>query len=379
MQQHMQQQQQIGPLSVQNAMQQHIPDMSVQITNALQQQQQMPPVSVPNALQQQHQMPPVSVPNALQQQQQMLPVSVPNTLQQQHQMLPVSVPNPLQKWHQLAQAISVTNALQQQQIPPVSISISNPLLQWQQQMPPHSVAHAMQQIVQPQLDNNLNPSSRMSTPVPHPSPQKEKEVDECLAKLELGIETLLTYFKPTVKLTNIQGNTLTKATPQTPTKTSPQWPVKKYTEMPPKRISSPVKPISLIKIPEKNVQSPNESGFLCFNNSLETEEDESFKEVKATVDNIINSGNLEADDDSNNQNLNYDNFKMKSRQRKSSNFSTEKVLQRKRGGPRKSKYVNIDLDSFKSPEEESIEFKAPLSICKKEISKENMYNSTNTN
>ena len=132
---------------------------------------------------------------------------------------------------------------------PTSLRI-NPLQQWQQQMPPHSVAHGMQQIVQPQLDNNSNPSTRMSTPVPHPSPQKEKEVDECLAKLEFGIETLLTYFKPTVKLTNI---TLTKAAPQTPSKTSPQSPVKKYTETPPKRISSPVKPISLIKIPEKNV------------------------------------------------------------------------------------------------------------------------------
>ena len=318
-QQHMQQQQQIGPLSVQNAMQQHVPDISVQIPNALQQQQQMPPVSVPNALQQQQQMPPVSVPNAL---------------QQQHQMLPVSVPNPLQQQQQLAHAISVTNALQQQQIPPVSVSISNPLPQWQQQMPPHSVAHVMQHIVQPQLDNNSNPSSRMSTPVPHPSPQKEKEVDERLAKLELGIEMLLTYFKPTVKLTNFQGNTPTKATPQTPSKTSPQRPVKKYTEMPPKRISSPVKPISLIQIPEKYVS--------CFNNSLETEEDESFKEVKATVDNIINSDHLDADDDSDNQNLNYDNFKMKLRQRKLSNCSTEKVLQRKRGRPRKSKYVNID-------------------------------------
>ena len=195
-QQHMQQQQQIGPLTVQNAMQQHVPDMSVQIPNALQQQQQMPPVSVPNALQQQHQMPPVSVPNAL---------------QSQHQMLPVSVPNPLQQQQQLAQAISVTNALQQQQIPPVSISISNPLQQQQQQMPPHSVAHGMQQIVQPQLDNNLNPSTRMSTSVPHPSPQKEKEVDEHFAKLELGFEMLLTYFKPTVKLTNI---TPTKAAPK---------------------------------------------------------------------------------------------------------------------------------------------------------------------
>ena len=112
--------------------------------------------------------------------------------------------------------------------------------------------------------------------------------------------------------------------------------------MPLKRISSPVKPILPIKIPEKNVQSPNESGFLCFNNSLETEEDESFKEVKATVDNIINSGHLDADDDSDNQNSNYDNFKMKLRQKKSSNCSTEKVLQRKRGHPRKSKYVNID-------------------------------------
>ena len=91
----------------------------------------------------------------------------------------------------------------------------------------------------------------MSIPVPHPSPQKEKEVDECLAKLELGIETLLNYFKPTVKLTNIQGNTPTKATPQTPSKTSPQRPVKKYTETPPKRISSPVKPILPIKILEK--------------------------------------------------------------------------------------------------------------------------------
>ena len=112
--------------------------------------------------------------------------------------------------------------------------------------------------------------------------------------------------------------------------------------MPPKRISSPVKPISPIKIPEKNVQSPNKSRFLCFNNSLETEEDESFKEVKATVDNIINSGCLDADDDSDNQNLNYDNFKMKLRLRKSSNCSMEKVLQRKRGHPRKRKYVNID-------------------------------------
>ena len=178
----------------------------------------------------------------------------------------------------------------------------------------------------------------MSTPVPHPSPQKEKEVDEHLAKLELGIEMLLTYFKPTVKLTNI---TPTKAAPQTPSKTSPQSPVKKYTEMLPKRISSPVKPILPIKIPENNVQSPNESGFLCFNNSPETEEDESFKEVKATVDNIINSGHLDADYDSDNQNLNYDNFKMKLRQRKSSNSSMEKVLQRKGGHPRKSKYVNI--------------------------------------
>ena len=71
-------------------------------------------------------------------------------------------------------------------------------------MPPDSVADAMQQIVQPQLDKNSNPSSRMPTPVPHPSPQKEKEVDEHLAKLALGIEMLLTYFKPTVKLTNIQ-------------------------------------------------------------------------------------------------------------------------------------------------------------------------------
>ena len=230
----------------------------------------------------------------------MPPVSVPNALQPQHQMLPVSVPNPLQQWQQLAQAISVTNALQQQQIPPVSISISNPLQQQQQQMPPHSVAHVMQQIVQPQLDNNSNPSSRMSTPVPHPSPQKEKEVDEHLAKLELGTEMLLTYFKPTVKLTNI---TPTKAAPQTPSKTSPQSSVKKYTETPPKRISSPVKPISLIKIPEKNVQSPNKSRFSCFNNSPETEEDESFKEVKATVDNIINSGCLDADYDSDNHNF----------------------------------------------------------------------------
>ena len=196
--------------------------------------------------------------------------------------------------------------------------------------------------MQPQLDNNSNPSSRMSVPVPHPSPQKVKEVDERLAKLELEIEMLLTYFKPTVKLTNIQGNTPTKATPQIPSKTSPQRPVKKYTEMPLKKISSPVKPISPIKIQGKNAQIPNKSRFLCFNNSPETEEDESFKEVKATVVNIINSGHLDADDDSDNQNLNCDNFKMKLRQRKSSNCSTEKVLQRKRGCPRKSKYVNID-------------------------------------
>ena len=135
--------------------------------------------------------------------------------------------------------------------------------------PPDSVADAMQQIVQPQFDNISNPSSRMSTSVPHPSPQKEKEVDECLAKLELGIKTLLTYFKPTVNLTNIQGNTPTKATPQTPPKTFPQRPVKKHPETPPKRISSPVKPISSIKIPEKNLESPNKSGFSCYNNSLD--------------------------------------------------------------------------------------------------------------
>ena len=35
----------------------------------------------------------------------------------------------------------------------------------------------------------------------------------------------------------------------------------------------------------------------------ETEEDESFKEVKTTVDNIINSGRLDADYDSDSQNL----------------------------------------------------------------------------
>ena len=167
-----------------NPLQQHIPDISVQdpmhqqqhqmppfsVSNALQQwQQQMPPDSVLNAMLQQHQMPPVSVSNVLQQRQlQMPPDSVPNAMlqQQQHQMLPESVPNALQQ---------------------------------QQQMPPDSVADTMHQIVQPQLDNNSNPSSRMSTPVPQPSPQKEKMVDEHLAKLEMGIEMLLTYFKPTVK------------------------------------------------------------------------------------------------------------------------------------------------------------------------------------
>ena len=104
----------------------------------------------------------------------------------------------------------------------------------------------------------------------------------------MGIEILLTYLKPTVKLTNIQGNTPTKATPQTPPKTSPERPVKKHPEMPPRRISSPVKPISLIKILGKYLESPNESGFSCFNNSMDMEEDESLKEVKTTVDNIIN-------------------------------------------------------------------------------------------
>ena len=72
------------------------------------------------------------------------------------------------------------------------------------------------------------------------------------------------------------------------------------------------------------------------------EEDESYKEVKTTVDNIINSGHLDTDDDFDNKNMNYDNFKMKLRLRKSSNSSMENVLQRKRGHPRKSKYVNID-------------------------------------
>ena len=138
----------------------------------------------------------------------------------------------------------------------------------------------------------------------------------------------------------LQGNTPTKATLQTPSKTSPQRPVKNYTEMPPKRISFPVKPMSLIKTLGKNLESPNESGFSCCNHSLDTEKDESFKEVKTTVHNKINSGHLDTDDDFDNKNMNYDNFKMKLRLRKSSNSSTEKVLQRKRGHPRKSKYVN---------------------------------------
>ena len=75
------------------------------------------------------------------------------------------------------------------------------------------------------------------------------------------------------------------------------------------------------------------------------EEDESLKEVKTTVDNIINSGCLDDDDDDddcNNKNLNYDNFKMNLRQKRSPNSSMEKVLSRKRGHPRKDKYVNID-------------------------------------
>ena len=73
------------------------------------------------------------------------------------------------------------------------------------------------------------------------------------------------------------------------------------------------------------------------------EEDESLKEVKTTVDNIINSGHLDDDDDDcDNKNFNYDNFKMKLRQKQLPNSSMEKVPSRKRGCPRKGKNVNID-------------------------------------
>ena len=165
-----------------------------------------------------------------------------------------------------------------------------------------------------------------------------------LSKIINGNRNVTNLFETNSEIDKYTGKYTYKSNPPpTPPKTSPEKPVKKYPEMLPRGISSPVKPISLIKIPEKNLESTYESGFSFINNSMDMEEDESLKEVKTTVDNIINSGRLDDDDDDcDNKNLNYDNFKMKLKQKRLPNSSIEKVLSRKRGCPGKGKYVNID-------------------------------------